>query len=105
MLHPTILALLPQIKDLLQKHKIKSAFVFGSVLTEKFGSDSDVDFLVNLQDGLDPVDAGEHLWDLEYELKDLLHRDIDLLTERSLKNPYFISEVNATKYPIYGQSN
>ena len=105
MLHPTILALMPQIKDLLQKHKIKNAFVFGSVLTEKFDANSDVDFLINLQDGLDPVDAGEHLWDLEYELKDLLQRDIDILTERSLKNPYFIREINATKYPIYGQFN
>ena len=105
MLHSTILALMPQIKDLLQKHKIKNAFVFGSVLTEKFDINSDVDFVLNLQDGLDPVDAGEHLWDLEYELKELLHRNIDILTERSLKNPYFISEINATKYPIYGQFN
>ena len=53
-------------------------------------------------DGLDPVDAGEHLWDLEYELKDLLQRNIDLITERSLRNPYFINEVNATKFAIYG---
>ncbi len=103
--HPTILALMPQIKDLLQKHKIKNAFVFGSVLTEKFDANSDVDFLINLQDGLDPVDAGEHLWDLEYELKDLLQPNIDILTERSLKNPYFIREINATKYPIYCQFN
>ena len=105
MLHSSVIALMPQIKVLMQKHKIKSAYVFGSVLTEQFDNNSDVDFLVNLQEGLDPVDAGEHLWDLEYELKDLLQRDIDLLTERSLKNPYFISEVNATKYYIYGQSN
>lgn len=105
MLNPTILQFLPQIKQLLQKHKIKTAFVFGSVLTAEFNGQSDVDFLVNLQDGLDPVDAGEHLWNLEYELKDLLHRNIDILTERSLKNPYFISEINSTKFPIYGQLN
>src|ERR1035437_5847169 len=102
MLHPSILALMPQIKELLQKHKIKSAYVFGSALTEKFNLESDVDFLVNLQEGLDPVDAGGHLWDLQDELKDLLHRNIDLIPERSLKNPYFISELNATKLPIYG---
>mgnify|MGYP000633237714 CR=1 FL=1 len=105
MLHPSIQTFLPQIITLFQKHKIRNAFVFGSALTDNFNLDSDVDFLVNLQDGLDPVDAGEHLWDLEYELKDLLNRNIDLLTERSLKNPYFISEVNATKYSIYGQVN
>jgi predicted nucleotidyltransferase len=82
--------------------RIKKAYIFGSALTDKFNNESDVDFLVNLQDGLNPVDAGEHLWDLEYELKDLLKRDVDLFTERSLKNPYFISEVNSTKVVIYG---
>ena len=102
MINSAIQAYLPKVIELFKKHKIKNAYIFGSAVTEKFNNDSDVDFLVNLQDGLNPVDAGGHLWDLEYELKDLLHRDIDLLTERSLKNPYFISEINATKVAIYG---
>ena len=102
MLHPSVQALLPQITLLLQKHKIKNAWIFGSALTSNFKQESDVDFIVNLQDGLDPITAGEHLWDLEYELKKLLNRKVDLLTERSLRNPYFISEVNTTKLAIYG---
>ena len=75
---------------------------FGSVLTDKFDEESDVDFLVNLLDGLDPVEAGEHLWDLQDELKVLLDREIDILTERSLRNPYFVNELNKTKLQIYG---
>ena len=102
MIHPTIQPYLPVVIELLKKHKIKSAYVFGSVLSEKFNDKSDVDFLVNIQEGLDPVEAGGHLWDLQYELSDLLHREIDLLTERSLKNPYFIKELNETKFHIYG---
>lgn len=102
MIHPKIQAYMPKVIELLKKHKIKSAYVFGSVVTDNFNDDSDVDFLVNLQEGLDPVDAGGHLWDLYDELKDLLHREVDLLTERSLKNPYFIKELNETKIPIYG---
>ena len=102
MLHQSFQPLLPKVIALLEKHKIKQAYVFGSVVTEAFNEDSDVDFLVNLQEGLDPVEAGGHLWDLYYELKDLLHREVDVLTERSLKNPYFIKEVNNTKIPIYG---
>jgi hypothetical protein len=27
---------------------------------------------------------------------------VDLIKERSLKNPYFIKEVNQSKFPIYG---
>ena len=102
MIHPTIQSYIPQVIELLKKHHIKSAFVFGSVLSENFNNDSDVDFLVNMNEGLDPVDAGGHLWDLEDDLRGLLKRDIDLLTERSLKNPYFIKELNETKFQIYG---
>ncbi len=102
MIHPNIQIYLPKVIELLEKHKVKSAFMFGSVLSEKFNEESDVDFLVNLQEGLDAGDAGGHLWDLYYGLKDLLQREIDLLTERSLKNPYFINEINQTKFPIYG---
>jgi predicted nucleotidyltransferase len=102
MIHATIQPFIPQVIELLKKHQIKKAYVFGSVVTDKFNDQSDVDFLVNLQDGLDPVDAGGHLWDLQDELKELLHREIDLLTERPLKNPYFIRELNETKTAIYG---
>ncbi len=102
MIHQSILPYLPKILELFKKHKITSAYVFGSVLTDKFNENSDVDFLVNIQEDLDPVEAGEHLWDLTYELEDLLKRPVDLLTERSLKNPYFIKQVNDTKFAIYG---
>ena len=102
MIHPILQQVIPKVIELLKKHKIKSAYVFGSVLTRQFNEESDVDFLVNLQDGLDPVEAGGHLWDLGYDLEDLLNRKIDILTERSLKNPYFIKEINETKFPIYG---
>ena len=61
------------------------------------GSIADID-----QNNLDPLETGEHLWNLTYELEDLLKRNVDLLTERSLKNPYFIQRLNETKFPIYG---
>jgi predicted nucleotidyltransferase len=102
MLHHSIKALLPDIICLLKKHKIERAFLFGSVLTEKFNPNSDVDFLVSLLNDLEPVEAGEHLWNLTYELEALLQRKVDLLTERSLKNPYFIREIEKNKLPIYG---
>lgn len=102
MIHPSIQSYMPQVISLLEKHKIMKAYVFGSVLTEKFNENSDVDFLVSIQENLDPVDAGGHLWDLTYELEELLRRNVDLLTERSLRNSYFIHELNETKFPIYG---
>ena len=102
MINHSFQAQMPHVIELFKKHKIKKAYLFGSVLTDKFNSESDVDFLVNIEEGLDPAEAGGHLWDLYYELKDLLKREVDVVTERSLKNPYFIDEINRTKFPVYG---
>lgn len=44
MIHPTLQAYMPEVIALLKKHKIKSACVFGSVLTDRFNEQSDVDF-------------------------------------------------------------
>ncbi len=102
MLHHSIRSFLPEIQQLLRNHKVKNAFVFGSAVSEKFNDKSDLDIIVNLEDGLDPIEAGENLWSLTFQLEDLTHRKVDLLTERSLKNPIFIAEVNSTKHQIYG---
>ena len=93
---------MPQIVMLLKKHQIKNAFLFGSVLTNKFTSESDVDFLVDINDNQEPAEAGEHLWDLGYELEDLLNRKVDLLTQSSLKNSVLIKEIEKNKISIYG---
>ncbi len=102
MIHPSIQPHLPKVFELFEQHKIKNAYLFGSVLTSNFNEDSDVDFLVNVDSSIEPAIMGGHLWDLIYELQDLLNRHIDLLTERSLKNPYFIQQINNAKLPIYG---
>ena len=100
MLNPEFKKKLPEVIDLLKKHQIKKAFVFGSVITDRFKDDSDIDFLIHFEDGIDPLAAGEHWWNLHDELRDLLHREVDLVTERSLRNPYFIEELNKTKHSI-----
>jgi len=93
---------LPLIISLFKKHKIKDAYLFGSALTENFDEKSDVDFLVSFDGDLDPLEKGELLWNLRFSLEDDLNRPIDLITETSLKNPYFIEELNNTKQKIYG---
>ena len=94
---------LPLIVSLFKKHKIKDAYLFGSAITDKFDEGkSDVDFLVNFIEGIDPLEKGELLWSLRFSLEDNLNRPIDVITETSLRNPYFIEEVNEKKMKIYG---
>lgn len=96
---------LANVVNILALHKVKNAYLFGSVLTDRFNAASDVDFLVNYDPSIDPLERGELLLDLQIALEDEIHRDVDLLTEYSLKNPYFINELNETKYLIYGEAS
>jgi predicted nucleotidyltransferase len=102
MIHPSIVPLLPKVVYLLVKHKVKDAYLFGSVLTNKFDLDSDVDFLINFEEGLNPILKGDLWWSLHDSLRDVLNREVDLISEKSLKNPYFIKDINRTKNKIYG---
>ena len=102
MIHPSIVPLLSKVVSLLVKHKVKDAYLFGSVLTNKFDLDSDVDFLINFEEGLNPILKGDLWWSLHDSLRDVLNREVDLISEKSLKNPYFIKDINRTKNKIYG---
>jgi predicted nucleotidyltransferase len=86
---------------LMKKHKVKRAYAFGSVVKGDFTKDSDIDILIAFEDNLDPVEYGQHYFDLADQLEELLERPVDLITEASLKNPYFIKNLNETKVPLY----
>jgi len=42
-----------------------------------------------------------HYFELRYKLEDLFDRKIDLLTEISISNPYFLESVEETKELLY----
>ena len=89
-----------QIVCLCSKYKVKNLFAFGSVLTENFAGDSDIDFLIDIHSS-DPIDYAENYFDFKFELEDLLNRPIDLLEQKGLKNSFLIDNINKTKKLIY----
>ncbi|WP_247235297.1 nucleotidyltransferase family protein [Telluribacter sp. SYSU D00476] len=93
---------LPQIEHILRKNKVRRAYAFGSVCTERFNESSDVDILVAFEDGLDPIEYGDRYFEILDSLQTLLGRDVDLVTEKSLKSSYFIKQVDKTKVAILG---
>lgn len=101
MLHPIFEEKLPEVKRLLKEHHVKRAYAFGSVCTDKFNDQSDIDLLIAFEDGLDPLVYGANYWKILEQLQDLFNREIDLVTEPSLRNPYFIKVMNKTKTPLY----
>ncbi|MFC0264593.1 nucleotidyltransferase family protein [Fontibacter flavus] len=88
--------------DLCKKHHVERMFVFGSVLNNSFSSESDVDFLVKIKEV--PVEVYTDSFFEVYEgLQNILNRKVDLLTEKSVSNPYFLEEINKTKTLIYSE--
>jgi len=92
---------IPAITEILQSHFVKQAYFFGSICTDKFHSTSDIDILINFGENYYFDGYAENFWDMELELKKLLNREIDLVPNHTLKNPFFIDSVNSTKIPIY----
>ncbi len=104
MIHPTFVSNMPIITKLFAEHHIKTAYFFGSVLTEKFNESSDLDILINFEpEIIDPLQKGELMWNLQFAIEDSIHRNVDLLQESTPKNPYFIKELQETKELIYEQ--
>ena len=90
------------ITKLCKTHNVKSLYAFGSVVTDKFNMESDIDLIVEFQQ-LDVLDYVDNYYDLKFSLEILLKREIDLIEEKAIKNPYFRKTINQNKQLLYGQ--
>jgi|SRR5205085_4396003 len=91
---------LSEVERIMRTHHVERAYAFGSVCTDKFTDKSDVDFIIKFNDDYFD-DYADNFLNLEDSLKALLKREVDVITERTLRNPYFIKEVEKTKTKIY----
>jgi uncharacterized protein len=89
------------IRTLCHKHNVSSLFAFGSVLTDDFKESSDIDLVVDFS-GVDLHDYAENYFDLKSSLEKLFERQVDLLEEKAIKNPYLRQSIDASKQMIYG---
>lgn len=91
---------LDTIRSLCERYRVKTLYVFGSVLTPNFDTHSDIDLLVDFLDQ-DALQYASNYFQFKFELEKLFNRKIDLLEERALKNPYFIENINQKKQLLY----
>jgi predicted nucleotidyltransferase len=89
----TLLSHTKDISKLCEIHKVKSLYAFGSVLTDKFDANSDIDLIVEFSN-VSLEDYADNYFDLKFSLEEILKRPIDLLEEKAIKNPYFKQAVN-----------
>jgi hypothetical protein len=89
MLHPALEIPRKELSEFCRSNHIRRLSLFASVLRDDFGPTSDVDILVELEEGHVP---GLRFFTLQRELSDLLGRPVDLHTPGFL-SPQFRSQV------------
>lgn len=94
---------LHRIIDLCKKHKVKTLAVFGSILTDRFNDDSDVDLLVDFAPvNHDEFDYVGNYFHLQEALENIFNRKVDLIEYGNQLNPIFKKLVDKKKQIIYG---
>jgi len=88
------------IRILCRKNKVRTLYVFGSVLTAKFSDSSDIDFIVDIASN-DPLEYADNYFNLKFALEELLKRQIDLLENKAIKNQYLKENIDKSKSLIY----
>jgi predicted nucleotidyltransferase len=91
-----------ELNALCRKFSVRRLDVFGSAATGLgFDPDrSDLDFLVEFRPS-ETMGPADQYFGLLSELEELFGRDVQLVSRRGLRNPYFIESVNRTKQELY----
>jgi len=77
------------------RHGAQRVRLFGSVARGQADDKSDIDFLVEMETGRSLFDLGA----IQYELQELLGRQVDIVTERGLK-PRIRNRILAEAIPL-----
>ncbi len=90
-----------QLIELCKQYNVETLYLFGSAQTGKMNSNSDIDLLVRFK----PFNLAKYFQnyiDFKTHLQNLFNRNVDLLEEQTLSNPYLIQSINKNKELIYG---
>jgi uncharacterized protein len=85
------------IAEFCKRNHIRKLSLFGSILRDDFTPESDVDVLVEFEEGKTP---GFAYFSMADELAELLGRRVDFLTKEGI-SLYFVDDVLAQARPVY----
>ena len=88
---------LEAIAEFCKRNHIRKLSLFGSILRDDFGPDSDVDVLVEFEEGYHP---GLTFFTMDDDLAQLHGRRVDLNT-RGWISPRFLDDVLASSHTVY----
>ena len=89
------------LEDLCRRFQVRRLELFGSGSGERFNpQSSDLDFLVEFED---PPTGGyaDAYFGLAESLRELFHRDVDLVVLSAIRNPYFLESIERSRTLLY----
>lgn len=90
----------PELTKACQTYQVKELYAFGSVVTDRFNKDSDVDLAVDFNrtsfDG-----SFQQFIDFKTELEKIFQRKVDLVPFRSIRNRVFRNVLEKTRQCVY----
>jgi uncharacterized protein len=90
------------IEEFCRKWRIKEFALFGSVLTDEFRPDSDVDVLIAFEDVKPDLGPWGGAWEtMREELQTLFGRRVDLVEKKLVRNPFRRHHILTTRRVIY----
>ena len=96
-----ILAKREEIAELCRQHHVRRLAVFGSATRDDFDpARSDVDVLVTFDPAADSSYA-KNYYSLREQLEALLHKEVDLVREGVIRNPYRLQSIEENKVEVY----
>lgn len=92
-------AVLEALPEFCQRWKISEFSIFGSALRDDFGPESDVDVLIDFEEGvLHGIDEWIAMRD---ELEAMFGRKVDLVSRSSLRNPFRREAILKSRKVVY----
>lgn len=85
-----------KLTTLCNKYNVLKLYAFGSATNDKFGKDSDIDLLVTFH-SIELDDYADNYFDFKFSLEDLFNRKIDLLEEKTIRNPFLKQSIDTSK--------
>jgi len=95
---------LPELLQLCQRYKIESLYLFGSANTDLFDTQSDIDLLVTFGN-VDLYDYFDNYMELKAALENIFNRKVDLVEEKTIKNPILRRSIERNKTLVYGRAS
>lgn len=93
-----------ELAELCRRYRVERLYLFGSAAAGRFRPlSSDLDFIVEMADREPTAAYADRYLAFAEELERLFGRPVDLITEQSIRNPYFRREVEATRQLVYGE--